>query len=443
LLYSPVIAFDDEDRRDHLRYNVSRYLGQVVRLAPAAAARALRGPRLLRLDDATFTAILTRTSLGQFVSLEIEARDREAFAADLGGDPGRRFAKVDFSFAPADLALAGVHVAPTVVLLHRGEGDAYRAAAIRVGDGVVRPGDGAAWELARYFALQGANVRLVLAEHPRLHFPNDVVNAITRSALPEGHVVHRLLRPHTRFTLGLDAAVIHHRRSVLHNSQRELYSPFPYTTEGTHAQVAVSRGGLPGVRAYRAYRFGDSLMGDHVPYGRFRRDWFELYVELTTRIAALVPRDDPYVRAWADHLHEWLPGFPAGDVIQREGTLARALASFICDVSVFHSADHHSYAAIPPAQIPLRLRAPPPDRRAPGALDPGALVWPEDHFRHLLCHAMFFAPVVIRSLRQVRYEIAGAREALSSLRSGMDALDAKWAGSGFPASGQIACSIQY
>ena len=442
-MYPPVLNIDPADRKDHFLHNVTRYLGQVTRHWPAAAQRARLGPRLVPLTDERFTEILTRTSLGQFVTLDLEARDRSAFAAVLAGAP-ERHAKADFSFMPAEAALPGVHVAPTVTLFRR-DADRYVPVAIRVGERIFTPNDGPSWELARYFVLQGAQTRLVNSTHARLHFPADVISAIGRSVLPAGHVVHRLLVPHAAFTPGLHEAVIHHRRSVLHNSQRELYTPFAFTTEGIHALVVVGRNGLPGTRAYPAYRFGEELFGAHVPYGQFRQDWFDLYLQFTKEVLSGVGPDDVHVRAFADHVHTWLPSFPTGDAIFEGDTLPRALASHICTLSVYHSGDHHSYSAIPPAQLPWRIRIPSPDVQAPGSLDPSALVSAEDHFRHLLCHPMFFAPVIRRSVREVSYQFrqARARRAEENLHAGMETLDARWARSGFPSSREIACSVQY
>jgi hypothetical protein len=151
------------------------------------------------------------------------------------------------------------------------------------------------------------------------------------------------------------------------------------------------------------------------------------------------------VREWADHIHAWLPSFPDGDAVLRSDHLARAAASYLCTVSVYHSADHHSYAAIPPDTVPWRLRMPLPNVGCRRPLDLDTLVLPEDAFRHRLWHPMFLAPVVIRSLRKVRYAFhhPRAREAVRDLEAGMDALDARWAHSEFPSSGQIACSLQY
>jgi hypothetical protein len=391
--------------------------------------------------------MFTQTSLGQFLRHDVEDDDRAAFSEVLGGDADlSRWATLDFSFCPTDSLLPGLHAAPTVTLLERLGHDRYRAVAIRIGEAVLTPEAGRAWALARYFVLQGAQCRLISSTHPRLHFGVDAINAITRTALPEGHLVRRLLQPHMEFTLGLHEAVIHHRRSPIHNSQREVYTPFPFRTEGMHAHLAVGRHGLPGRRAYPPYRLDDGLLGDHVPYGRFRRDWFEHYHAFVGEVLASLPPGDPAARAWADHIAPWVPGFPSGAEVHRPGNLARALARYICTVSVFHTGDHHSYASLPPAAIPFRLRsAPPRGAASPEPLDLEALVAPEDFYRHQLSHAMFYEPVILRSLRDVRYALddPSHRDALARARRAMDAIDARWKGSSFPSSRQISASLQY
>lgn len=441
--YTPVIHPDEADRQEHFRFNVARYMGQVLMLAPGAAGRALFGPRLIPIDDTIFVESFSRTSLGQFIDLQLSPEDRAAFARDLEA-PGA-YARLDFSFAPSEHTLPGVSVAPTVTLLRRrGETD-YEAVAMRVGGRVFRPGDGDAWALARYFALQGAQTRMVNCHHPRLHFPGDTINAISRATLPPGHLLYKLIRPHTRFTPGLHEAVIHHRRSVLHNSQRELYSPFAYTTSGIHAQVSVGHRGLPGSTSYTPYEFGNDFLGEHVTYGRYRRDWFALWLDFTSRLCQLIPRDDLYVPVWADHIADWLPGFPRGHEIFHGDNLARALATYLGSVTVFHAGDHHSYASLPLERLPMRLRVPSPDQQLPLGLDLDALVSPEDFFRHQLAHAMFFRSVVIQSLRDVRYGFRNpqARDAARRFEAGMDTLDLRWAGTSFPSSSQISCSLQY
>ena len=60
-------------------------------------------------------------------------------------------------------------------------------------------------------------------------------------------------------------------------------------------------------------------------------------------------------------------------------------------------------------------------------------------------HALFFKPVVAQSLDEVRYPFSDERDrqAARQFREDQIALDVRWRRSGFPASHQIASSIQY
>lgn len=440
--YAPVLNVPPEDLRDHVDFTVARYLGQLVEEVPAAILRALRGPRLVETSDDELASILTETSLGQFVSRALTDHDRALFARQIVGDAAD-FATLDFTFAPTEDLLPDMYTAPVVALVRRA-GARWQVVALAVDGRVAGPRDGELWRLAKCFALQGAQLRLVSSAHPRLHFPGDVVHAITRTAVPARHPLYRLVRPHTRFTLGLHKAVIHHRRSSIHNSQRELYNPFPYTSEGMHKMVAVGNKGLAHNPAWPAYRFDDNLFGEHVPYGRYRREWFDTWEDFAHGALASVKAGDAVVRQWADHVAAWLPGFPSGEAIFEGRALARAVASYLCAVTTFHTGDHHSYATIAQEKMPWRLRSPFPTRGEPGSFDPDALVSPEDVFRAHLSHAMFFKPAVITSLREVRYDLdeRGMR-AVRDFHAHMDALDRRWQGTTFPSSHEIASSLQY
>jgi hypothetical protein len=308
---APVLDLDPAERRAHLRYNVLRYLGQAITRRPLSALRACRGPRLVPVDDEALADLVCRTSFAQFVHPTLDPPDRAAFGPLLSGDL-RTYAKIDASAVDPRHRLPGIHVAPTVTLLRREAEDRYRPVAIRCGDRVLRPDDGDAWALARYFVIQGLQTLLVIVFHPRLHFPNDAINALSRALLPPDHVISKLIRPHLSLCLGLHEAAIHHRRSVLHNSQREIYTPFPFTTEGTHAGMATGMRGIEGNSAYPAYRFGPALPGDHTPYGRYRRDWYQAFARFFDRALRGVAPDDPYVVRWADQACRWVPGFPDG-----------------------------------------------------------------------------------------------------------------------------------
>lgn len=439
--FPPVLHLDDAERRQHREVNVARYLGQLVLLLPGAAARAALRPRVRRVSDARFLSLITTTSLAQFLHLGLEPAQEEAFAAHLGGG---RTARVDASALTTEHLLPGVYAAPTVTLLEEAPGG-WSLVAIRCGEEVLTPADGDGWELAKLFVLQGLGVLLINLLHPRLHFSGDAICAATRSLLPGDHLLSRLLAPHGELTLGLHEAVIHHRRSVLHNSQRELYSPFPHTASGIHHHVALGLSGTPDNRAYGAFSMDAVLIGEHTAYGRWRRAWFDHIEAFVGEVVSRLPEDDAHLGPWADAVHVWLPDFPDAEAARHRPTLARALALYIFTVSVCHTGDHHSYAGIPLEEIPMRLRQAPPQAGAACALDLDSLVTPEDALRHRLCHPMFFAPCIVSSLASVDYafEDPGAAAAARAFRAGFEALDAAWAGSTFPASGQIAASVQY
>ena len=442
---APVFNLDIEELFDHHKHIVSRYIGQIATLTPLLAWQAKRETRVKPMSDALFVKFLTETSLGQFVNLTLDPADRQAFAAQIGSDDERQYAKVDFSCLDQAETLPGIHVAPTVTLLRRKSATQYEVVAIRIRRQIFLPEDTAVWQLSKLFVLQGAAVNIVLTFHPWLHFPGDTINALTKSLLPQGHLLHCLLRPHLEFTLGLHEATIHNRRSVFHNSQKELFTPFPFPTEQIHCLMLFGRTGIPGNSSYPGYRFGNHLLGKHTLYGRYRQEWYETIYDFVKEITRLIPKNDPYVVRWANAISEWLPDFPIGAHIFKDDILTQAIASYICTVSVFHTGDHFSYSMIPFHYAPLRLRIPAPDQELPLDSDMASWVHAEDYFRHKLCHAMFFRPVVLRSLQDAHYQFRTpqSRQAKKAFYKAIGQLDEAWHGSTFPSSHEIAVSLQY
>jgi hypothetical protein len=404
------------------------------------------GPRLAPLDKKLFHWILTETALAQYINPQLDPADRQAFAEVIGSDDVTYYAKMDCSGIETDKdPLPGVYVVPTITLLRQTSPEKYEVSAIKVGSEVFTPTDGAAWELARYFVIQGLQLLLVVIMHPRLHFPCDAINTISQMTLPRGHLLYRLLIPHTTYTLGLHEAVIHHRRSVIHNSQREIYTPFPIPTGGIHDGVARGLQGIEGNSSYSPYEFGCELLGTHTAYGRFRKQWFEHILAFTSWVTNGIPKDDIYIKQWADYIHQWLPSFPDGYQIFQQDRLAWTTALYIANVSVFHTGDHYSYTRIPLKYLPFRLRQPGPHVKRPEKLDLNKLVSREDFFRHQLCRSMFFKPVVLASLKDVRYYFRDnqLKQAETEFISGFDSLDQYWLNTTFPTSDQIAVSLQY
>jgi hypothetical protein len=439
-----VLKVGRADIEDHVRTNVTRFLGQIMLMTPKAAWRARRGPRIQPVSDDAFESILTQTAFAQFLLPIVAPQERDAFADDLKAHPDALFATMDFSGFAEFRPLPGVYSAPTVVLLRQRSELDWAVVAIRCGQYVFHPDDGARWELAKYFVLQGAQFQLIHIVHPRLHFPLDAVNALTRSLLPENHRLKCLLDPHFRYTLGLHKAVIHHQRGALHNNQRELGVGFTFETSSMHEGVALGMRGR-GDAAYQPYMFNGVHIGTHTAYGRYRQAWYHHVLDFTRKIVATFELGDVDITRWADAISEWVPGFPDGTAIWRDDVLARTLATIISTLSVFHTADHHSYSKIPLTYLPWRLRHRPPDNSGPKALDLKSLILPEDHFRAILMHAMYFRPVIRSRLSCAKYSfgLPAARDAAAEFLDGMAALDRTWREYGFATSDEIAASIQF
>lgn len=67
----------------------------------------------------------------------------------------------------------------------------------------------------------------------------------------------------------------------------------------------------------------------------------------------------PDVAEWAENIAKWTPGFPGKDEIFQEGKLTAAIATFIFDVSIDHSAEHENYSRIPLSFLPLHMQMAP------------------------------------------------------------------------------------
>jgi hypothetical protein len=370
--------------------------------------------------------------------------ERQAFAADLQANPGAVFGTIDLSGFGDFTPLPGVYSASTVVLLRQSGDGGWAVVAIRCEDCVFHQQDGARWELAKYFVLQGAQCLLVHIAHPRLHLPLDSLNAITHSLLPASHRVKRLLAPHFLYTLGLHRALIHHQRGATHNNQREVSLPFAFETNSMHDGFALGVNGL-GTESYPAYNLFGVHLGAHTEYGRYRQAWYRHILDFTRKIVATLEPGDADVTRWADAAAPWVEGFPDGTEIWRDDVLAETLATIIATVSVFHTADHDSYSRIPIEQMPFRLRQPPPDESGPDELDLAELVLPEDYFRHYLARRLYFKPVIRTYLSAIKYPFHSgeARLAAEEFVRGMDSLDTVWGPRGYATSDRIATSVQY
>jgi hypothetical protein len=389
-----------------------RYVRQIFTETPKAYfwAREHRGVK--PVSDARFAAILCDGIISKFLCPTLEAPDRKAFAPWLEGDgavvlaEGETLLKSDFSpmiFVKSD---ADSSTAPTVVLWKREANGTHVPLAIEVVDRVFKPSDGHAWELAKLFALQGAGICTTLLMHPLLHFPTDAVNAITRTLLPRGHLLQRLLLPHFRLQLGVDDAVLHGGGTVLRPGK--LYSPYPGSFD-EHVELVATlwRGyeyddGTPN-RAYPPYSFPLTSRTIHSAYGTFLDKYWQTIFAFTSDVAAKIPKGDPLVKEWANHIAFWTTGFPNGEHIFEGDTLARALASIITDVSVGHSADHYLYSEVDIQEVPFILRLPVPTSPNMPSFDRHTANTVMDTMRYQMCMKMFFNVYNVALLADVQY----------------------------------------
>ncbi|HXC52426.1 MAG TPA: lipoxygenase family protein [Candidatus Limnocylindrales bacterium] len=343
------------------------------------------------VPDAMFLELMTEGLYSKFLCHTLDAQDRARFAAILQEDPGADYWKSDYSCMAAIRKTrdAENYVAPTVVLMKQTASRKFEVVAIdlRYWDGndyeyidaPLKPANTDAWRLAKYFVLQGAIHRINLIDHGKVHFPCDVVNAITKTALPTRHLVHQLLMPHFFLTLPVNNAVLEGEKSLISRNGTYPYSPF--AAEKREVRRLLSLGWY----GWRYYWSGDNA--SYPPYsftvgppdlpsvyGDYMKTCYAPIYEFVREIVELLPdkataADWIEIQSWAAQISGWLPGFPEWsefnfDDAGREkslDTLAKVLATIIHNAAVVHSCDHASlHWMIQNRPVPFILRVPPP-----------------------------------------------------------------------------------
>jgi hypothetical protein len=267
---------------------------------------------------------------------------------------------------------------------------------------------------------------------------------VTKTLLPEEHLLARLLKPHLYLHLPLDFAVLFVNKSVAHNDQNELYTPFVGSKTGFFSLASAGYQGIKGNSSYPKFRYPLKLPEIASAYGRFLESYYRVIYAFVDKIVSRIPANDTQVAHWADCIRQSIPGFPSGRSIFRGDRLTAAVSYFICNVSVIHSADHHSFSEIPIRKLPLRLRVPPPAGKQ-AVLDRRELVSREDLFRHQIAREMYFRTSTITRLRDVDYEFP-TRELQrenAEFRAELERVGQATSMGRFIPLEEIACSIQF
>jgi hypothetical protein len=375
---------------DWSKYVGNYYLEKAAPFGVKAAEIALHDARETDSEhadiaDAEFNTLVCEGLYSKFLSA-LDPRDLALFKPFMTDTDRFEYLKSDYScMRVVRETHPGEAAAASVALVRRPKNDTgynYEVVAIQLQhwnkttkafeiSPVFTSTDGEAWRIARYFLLQGAIHRINLIDHTEVHFPPDAINAITKTVLPKDNLILRLLRPHMWLSMCVNNTVLEGQRSLINRNTWYPWSPFvaagdevrkllPFGWYGSEYYSASLSPGDPSKDAYfdepnssyPAYRY------DPVPpqipsrYGQFLNAYFAPVRKFVRGVVDQMSETDwREVRYWADHITIWIPGFPSGADLLGQGTdgkapnkdlLADAVAHFIWNASVRHSADHQT-----------------------------------------------------------------------------------------------------
>lgn len=385
---------------------------------PCGLWYAFRHPHLKEIDDARFSHYLSEALYSKFLAT-LDPEDERVFAEQLKGAGGdTRFYKSDYGPIAdiADDTNPGTYATPSVALLRQDGAGPARAVAIYLPRPklLLTPEDSNrhAWNLARYFVLQGAAHRINLIDHAVVHFPSDPINAVTKTILPKDHLLLKLLLPHFFLSLPVNYSVLEGGASLINRTTWVIYSPF--TAPGGVIRRLLPYGylGIPGNSGYPQYRFRPKPVFPPSLYGEFLAAYHAtirgFVAQVIPHLMAAPPGSDTlaFVSLWADHVAQWVPGFPDADQIWEGETLIDTVATVIWNVSAAHAADHETLHNMPTDEIPFRLRVPPPTSRDMPAYEQKRLNNWWDIFQAWLTDKLFYQPHNQSWLKDVDYGFA-------------------------------------
>lgn len=445
-LYPTVLRVPEADYKAFMGEVVARYQTTLATFLPKAVLRSARAPHPRAVSDARLAEMIWHTAVASMATREIDEGAAAAFAPLLDAEPGKRWLVCDLTCMgnARGKLLPGTYVAPTRTLLEETDGDPV-VRAIDLDGALVRPTDGRAWELASLFVRQGFSHAVVMASHPRHHFPYDTINAVTRRLLPPEHIVRQLIEPHCFIQLALNFGVLYSNRSVARNHQDLIYTPFCTTEEGQFALVRAGWKGVPRSSVWKPYRYPLTPYATPGPFGDFCRHYDGVLRAHVRRVLDGVDPADPSLLAWADEIAANLPGFPGAFQMLRPGALAEAVGTMVSGVSVVHSSEHFTYSTIGIDEAPLRLRVPPSTGPDAPPFRYEDLTTRRDVFRQHLAHELFFKVFPVRRLAEVEYRFDDERLRVAGERLRRELVDASRSlpGREYLPLNMIASSLQY
>jgi hypothetical protein len=408
-----ILDIPDEEKKDWNKYVNSYYTSEwfALQLYEASEWRRKRleesgGHGYVEVSDARFTTLLTEGLYSKFLCEGLDPTDVATFGALAAPAPGIRYWKSDYSCMEViKKTREGTYLAPTVVLLKEtiASPRSFEVVAIALSwwDDAARvyqripepliPDGSEAWRLAKFFVLQGAIHRINLIDHGKVHFPSDVINAITKTALPKKNLVFQLLEPHFWLTLPVNNAVLEGEKSLI--NRYKTYDHSPFVAEKLEIRKLLALGWY-GWRyysgtvnsAYPPYKFETRPPVYPSNYGDFLTRCYDPILAFVSSVLAKLPATDTTpewieIQSWAAQISGWLPGFPEWTTFRFDNAaertvslvvLAETVATIIHNAAVIHSCDHSTlHYMINNASVPFILRVPPPRSRTDIPVLPG------------------------------------------------------------------------
>ncbi len=416
----PIPAAEMADWQTHVG---TYYQKTLIHFGPKAAFDVIHDviddkPSYPDLSDETFRRIMTEGLYSKYLSA-LDPRDRLMFGPLITDEEHYIYLTSDQSIMRViKNPWPGEAVAPSITLVRRRRDDpdfnyeimgvvlqAWNAETGRFDQSdILRPGDGEAWNVARYFVLQGAIHRINLVDHPAVHFPADTINALTKSVLPKRNLVLRLLQPHMWLSLPVNNAVLAGDKSIINPNTWYPWCPFVakgaevqkvmpfcwygskfYATDGPASANGEADDWFDATEtSYLPYRYVPAPPDIPSHYGEFLKAYF---APIRTFCRGVIDHmtDTDWAEAafWADQIAPMLPGHPDGAALIGEDGLARnqdlladLCAHFIWNGAIMHSSDHESLHEMfagrsdnsggpnhPPLPVPFVMRVKQPMNR--------------------------------------------------------------------------------
>ncbi|MAF79030.1 MAG: hypothetical protein CME60_12785 [Halobacteriovoraceae bacterium] len=426
----------------------SRYL-ITLGYTPVAFLKGLLRPGLEKVSDQEFTEFFERSMMSKFITSKIDEEDKINFGSywEQWKDKSKLYI-VDLSCISVVKTFEGIYASATKVLLHEVSPYKYEVLGIYVKESeeVFIPSDQGAWELAKYYVLQGAAIAATLVIHPVLHFPFDSINAITKTALPKEHILFKLIYPHLRFTLPLENAVLNFKSSLLMSKAWMSYAPYPGGSEGLRDLLVEGYRGIRGNDSYPAFQYPLTPHKVHSHYGDWQDRYYKAFYLFVSDILKDVEKGDIFIWRWANYISAHVPGFPNGDEIFKEDRLIKAVAMYLWNVSVAHSVDHYNYGNMDIRKVPLRIRQAPPHKGV-DLMDRKKLTKFWDYGKYEMARILFFRANEVTCLIDCQYDFQEEhlQSRVAQFKSHLHQIDieTKEEGIQFIPLSKIAASIQY